>query len=66
MMTLREAIEYFQYGDWYNHVQEGINQAEQAKLGDAIGGKYVTRLEALSRFWKRKWRPSHDDAGRSD
>lgn len=37
MMTLREAIEYLQYGDWYNHVQEGINQAEQAKLGDAIG-----------------------------
>lgn len=37
MMTLREAIEYLQYGDWYNHVQEGINQAEQTKLGDAIG-----------------------------
>lgn len=36
MMTLREAIEYLQYGDWYNHVQEGISQAEQAKLGDAI------------------------------
>ena len=36
MMTLREAIEYLQYGDWYNHVQKGISQAEQAKLGDAI------------------------------
>lgn len=29
MMTLREAIEYLQYGDWYNHVQEGISQAEE-------------------------------------
>lgn len=37
MMTLREAIEYLQYGDWYNHVQEGISQAEETKLGDAIG-----------------------------
>lgn len=36
-MTLREAIEYLQYGDWYNHVQEGISQAEETKLGDAIG-----------------------------
>lgn len=37
MMTLRGALEYLQYGDWYNHAQEGISQAEQAKLGDAIG-----------------------------
>ena len=36
MMTLREALEYLQYGDWYNHVREGISQAEQAKLGNAI------------------------------
>lgn len=37
MMTLREAIEYLQYGNWYNYVRAGISQAEQAKLGDAIG-----------------------------
>ena len=35
-MDLNEALDFLQYGDWYNQVQEGISQAEHAKLGEAI------------------------------
>ena len=35
-MTLSEALEYLQYGNWYYQVQKGINKAEYVKLGEAI------------------------------
>lgn len=36
-MTLREAIDFLQYEDWYNKVQEVLTPKEIENLGSAIG-----------------------------
>ena len=36
-MTLREAIDFLQYDDWYDKVQEVLTPKEVENLGSAIG-----------------------------
>lgn len=50
-MTLGEAIDFLQYGDWYDKVQEVLTPKEVENLGGAIGevctalGKIIDLLE---------------------
>ena len=33
---LKKALDYLQYDDWYDHVEEGISLTEKNKLGESI------------------------------
>lgn len=50
-MTLREAIDFLQYEDWYDKVQEVLTPKEVESLGSAIGevctalDKFIDLLE---------------------
>lgn len=45
-MTLREAIDFLQYGDWYDKVPEGLTPKEVENLGSAIG-EVCTALDKI-------------------
>ena len=45
-MTLREAIDFLQYGDWYDKVQEVLAPKEVENLGSAIG-EVCTALDKI-------------------
>ena len=45
-MTLREAIDFLQYGDWYDKVQEVLSPKEVENLGSVIG-EVCTALDKI-------------------
>lgn len=45
-MTLRESIDFLQYGDWYDKVQEILIPKEVENLGSAIG-EVCTALDKI-------------------
>ena len=45
-MTLREAIDFLQYEDWYNKAQEVLTPKEVENLGSAIG-EVCTTLDKI-------------------
>ena len=45
-MTLREAIDFLQYEDWYDKVQKVLTPKEVENLGSAIG-EVCTALDKI-------------------